>query len=551
MEVTAIYNLEGDFCAYLLDNKFIPIAPNNGDNLIIKRAIDDGSCILKEPIIEEIIATYNYKGVLSGYIWQHIFVPVPIDESKPFYRMVKTAIDNGSCFIKQPDSEKADRSALKVETIVFCIFFDRPWSHVKNVYEGKIPYKSTKKAEPRIYTFRLINFPLEEGLNRFNFLIDYYSIDSHHQIPFHMPLQFGMLELEVPVNYLKKLFRNERDHFDDHIAGFINRIVKTHLQESGRRDPDTNFLINYAKSYLENFIMEVSNRIIEACTREYGGLPIGYIDKWKIYEETIVINKYEDETYSLGSFSLQGKQNFGLKGEWRSQTSGLLQISEPEKRPTHPYDYALKRCRMLLQGGLHIEAFCLLNTLLEVNIKDVLCHCVISDPEIYNFMNSQTIQHRDRLKILNNIVKYTDNIIYNNSAYLIKLKKVEEIYNIRNAYIHALILPEAEEQRPEFERMRYLSIKQRKYLETLMHDFVDVHESNIWFGMQDNLARSNDFSVIQIIQEYMRRKQEQDEQKTRDYYQSFLTLIYKKFLDLGSQSFTKEEIKTILESMLS
>jgi hypothetical protein len=106
MEVTALYDWQGNLSTYEWDNMSVPIAEGNRHYQIIKDAIANGTCIVNEPTIEEVTAAYNRKGVLSGYKWNHIFVPVPIDESKPFYRMVKRAIGNGSCITNSRYAEE-------------------------------------------------------------------------------------------------------------------------------------------------------------------------------------------------------------------------------------------------------------------------------------------------------------------------------------------------------------------------------------------------------------------------------------------------------------
>lgn len=116
MEITAVYDWTGNLSSYQWDNMFVPIAEGNGHYQKIKEAIASGGCIINEPTITEVTATYNRKGVLSGYKWNHIFVPVPIDISKPFYQMVNIAIGDGSCIIKEPSLEKADKSISKIET---------------------------------------------------------------------------------------------------------------------------------------------------------------------------------------------------------------------------------------------------------------------------------------------------------------------------------------------------------------------------------------------------------------------------------------------------
>lgn len=501
MEVTAIYDWEGNLSTYQWDNMSVPIAEGNRHYRMIKDAIADGTCIINEPLIEEVTAAYDRKGNLSGYRWNHIFIPVPIDESRQFYRMVKRAIEDGSCIIKEPDPIQADKPVLKVETLIFCIFFDRPWPHLKSSYQGEMSYQSNDEAESRTYAFRLINVSSTGELDRFDLLFDFHPGISKEQFPIEFPLQSGILELEVPVRYLQKLFRNEKSQLEEDMIGFIDSIVMPHLWESGRSEPETKYLISLGVFYLGNFIMEVGNRVIEAFTREYGGLPIGYIDKWKIYQETIVINKYEDGSHKLGAVSMQGKQSFGLSGKWPSWTSSLQQMSEPNNHPTHPYDYAVKRCRMLVKAGLHMEALCLVDALLEVNIRDVLCACMRSDPEVQQIILDR-VNHKQQLEILKKIAKFADDeVIRSSDDYLAKIENARMIYKYRNAYLHELTLFEEGTQGSNSNKMQYLTVKQRRYLEELMQGFIDVNESRWWFSMQRRLADGKDSSAIQIIQE--------------------------------------------------
>jgi hypothetical protein len=310
-----------------------------------------------------------------------------------------------------------------------------------------------------------------------------------------------VLELEVPVGYLHKLFRNEQSQLEKFIADFIDSVLQPHFKELGRsksKGPDRVWLLTYAKSYLQNFIMEIGNRVIEAHTADYGDLPIGYIDKWKVYEKTIVIYKYKDGTFGLGYFGLQGRGSFNLSGEYPEWSPGLLQISQPENYPTHPYDYALRRVRMLSKAGLHMEALCLLNAFLEVNIKDTLSSCIRSTPEDQETL--ENMNHRTRLEILRKITKLADDdVIRNDDSYHIKIENAVEIYKHRNDYVHALKLPE---------RDGYLSIKQRRYFEKLMYGFVDVHESQQWLLMQMRIADGEDSMAVKITQEAARRWRE-------------------------------------------
>ena len=492
MNVTAIYNWKGHLTGYKRDNAIIPIDEGNRDYQIIQEGIANGTCIVDEPELGEVTETYNHQGNLSGYRWNGLFVP--IDEENRNYQVVKKAIEEGNCTVKITIHERLNSYLPKIDAIIFCIFFNQPWQHITDCYKGKISYRSNSRATYVEYDFRLINLPLSEKLNATNFLLGRYNISKDFFSIIEFSIKSGVLELEVPVNRLLKLFRNEHQLLEENTATFLEDCLSQHIEESGRasKGPDINWLISLAKTYLQNFIMEVGNRIIEAYTREYGTLPIGYIDKWKIYEETIVINKNKNGDFSIGSFGLQGKQSFNLSGDW--QSNSLLQVSQPEKYPTHPQAHALQRVRMLVKAGLHMEALCLLNAFLEVNVKGVLYYCIKSDIEAQKTILE--MNHRQRLEILQKIAKAVEDNFLFGKDYISRVENAIEIYKHRNDYVHDLTLPKKEET---------LSVKQRRALENLMYGFIDVFESERWFGWQRRIASGENADAITIIKQFLRK----------------------------------------------
>jgi hypothetical protein len=170
MEVTAKYDWKGNLSGYRWGDMHVPIAEGNRHYQLIKEAIDNGTCLVNEPAIEEVTETYNEKGNLSGYRLGSIFVP--IDENNRLYQMVKKAIDNDTCRVNQfpPEDETLPKS------IIFCIFFDLPWHNIHDLFEGKIPYRSNNSPISRDYSFRLINLPFNEDINKFSLLFEYYKL---------------------------------------------------------------------------------------------------------------------------------------------------------------------------------------------------------------------------------------------------------------------------------------------------------------------------------------------------------------------------------------
>ncbi len=493
MNVTAIYNWRGHLTGYRRDNTFIPIHEGNSDYQIIKQEIINGICIVNEPDLSEVTETYNQKGKLSGYRWNGIFVP--IDDNNRNYQVVKKAIQEGTCKVDKPKFENLNIQALKIKSIIFCVFFDQSWQHLTDYYDGKIPYRSNSKATYADYNFRLINLPVSNQLNGADLLLEKYKI-SNEEFPIQFPIKSGVLELEVPIDRLLKLFRNEKQLIEEDTAIFLEDCLSQHLAESGRASsgPDIVWLISFAHRYLENFIMEVGNRIIEAYTKEYGGLPVGYIDRQKIYQEMILINKNKNDSFSTGTFFLSAKPNFfNLSGNWQ-QNHTLLQVSQPEKYPTHPQDFALQRVRMLVKAGWHMEALCLLNAFLEVNVKTALYHCMKSDYEAQKTI--LTMNHRQLLEILQKVAKSTEGNLLFGKDYMSRVENAIEIYRHRNDYVHNLTLPENEQS---------LTVKQRRALESLMYGFIDVFESGRWFMWQIRVESGEDADIISIIQHLLRK----------------------------------------------
>jgi hypothetical protein len=237
--------------------------------------------------------------------------------------------------------------------------------------------------------------------------------------------------------------------------------------------------------------MELGNRIIEAYAGEYRELPIGYINKWKIHEKTFVINKFDDGTYDLGAFELSERVTPKLSGKWQ-QNFSFLQVAQPEVYLKSSQNNALRRVRMLVDSGFHMEGLCLLNACLEVNVEDAICECIKADDKTKKII--KRIDQEILLDLLKNIGESTKHNYYN-EKYLEKIEKAKEIYKHRNAYVHALELPEKE---------KTLSLKQRRVLESLMYEFMDEWESRPWYESQERLASGNDASAISIIEEFIR-----------------------------------------------
>jgi hypothetical protein len=484
MNVSAFYGWKGNLLGYTLDGMSVPIADGNRHYQMIKEAIQTGNCTIHEPVISEVVKIYNRRGNLSGYKWSGLFIP--IDERNKLYVLITAAINNGTCKVNEPNIELLDKEYKRIEKLVILIFFNRPWDHVSDIYEGIMPYPLSDKHDKNRYCFKLIN--IRSNNNPLDLLFESYQIQTNMPLT-HFTMGCSFLEVEVPIKRLRNLFRNEKK-----IAEWLADLFEMHLLESDRskkEGPDIMWLIVFAKTYLQNFIIDIGNAITEAFSREYGTIPIGFIDERKIFEDVIILNKYENGSYDLGVFNLSGKQDFNLSGKWNGGV-GLQQIANQEQYPVHPQENALRRIRLLLKQGLHMEALCLLNAFLEVNICSVLCSFINNDSEKIKIINK--IGHRARIKLFKEIVKSfnNSNIIIDNN-YIKTIINVYKIYKYRNNYVHELLMPNNE---------HYLSSKTKNELFEIMFSFTDPWESKMWLKKQWELLLNNNLKVIGIIELY-------------------------------------------------
>lgn len=172
-------------------------------------------------------------------------------------------------------------------------------------------------------------------------------------------------------------------------------------------------------------------------------MPVGYIDRWKISEETIVINRLKSQSHVLGTFGLQPKRSIPVE-TWTMNSISLKQLFRPEETESHIYLDTMTKVRMLLKSGLHMEALCLVNAVLEVKYEYLLCRWALlgRDTEMAAFIKNQS-GYRTHLEIVKKIVQMTPEPwdVGEKGNYLAILENAEEIYKIRNDYIHDLKFP--------------------------------------------------------------------------------------------------------------
>lgn len=212
-----IYNWKGCLQSFSWKGMCVPIADGNRDYYALQEELTEGTSVVQEPIISQVTKAYTEKGVLSGYIWDCGFVPC--DDSNRVYNLIKEAIDAGRCVVNEPIANTVDVGE-RVEALIFCIFFDQLWQGVEGVYQTKVDYKASQTSMAREYPVQLINLPTGQAQDKFYLLCNLFGITPTPLLS-NMPLQSGVLSVEISAKHLLPLFRNEINRLDEDRKAFL------------------------------------------------------------------------------------------------------------------------------------------------------------------------------------------------------------------------------------------------------------------------------------------------------------------------------------------
>jgi hypothetical protein len=451
--------------------------PANADFQRVRIAIAAGTCREIEPEITSAVRTFGVNGEITGFDTNVGFLPN--DQSCDLFRVFESSVAAGTCVISDPQSETI-AAGEQVETLIVCLLFQRAWPHLTGTFERTFPYRSSVRSSPIDLLVRLRNIPSEEPLSAFQLLQEAHL--SLPAVPFRgLPLQAGVLEIEIPVAKLLRLFRSEKPSLDEEWAPFLTDFLAQHLVRSGRtesRGPDRQWLIGAANWYLGRLAMSLGNVVIRAFVLEWGGVPPGYVKRDALYRHGIILGRLANGGVRWQGGGPTWSQSFALSGIWPDHGAAIREVLYPEENPLGHRRHIPRRVRQMADAGFTMEAIALLSAFIEVFVRDALIAAVFPDREAIRA--TVKIGHRARLDVLRKL-NSTD-AGFSHPIFSQTLTLAFEIYKHRNEYLHDLALPSQE---------AWLSADKEKEIERLISAFAEPWEQTHRFGFITNLWHAN------------------------------------------------------------
>jgi len=471
MRVEAQYNWKGILIGYNRDGSSVPIDPANRDYQEIQTKIAEGQCEIIEPILGQVNRGYDRHGKHSGFHTRFGFVPA--QQENVLFRLIEKQLKDGRCSIEEDSKKETQIVKPKISSLIFCVLFEEPWPHVAADFCGQLTYASNDRSAKRSFNFVLRNLPEEKKISKVDIFL------AHHKASAFEPTnalqwQFGAIEIEVPVLALRSLFFGEAPLMQDWINPFLMDLVEQHYARTGRRKsegPDISWLISHASMYLSHFVVEFSNRVLEAFKNEYGNIPVPYFPEGWTGNNIVVLSRTESGATQFYTFVPSSKQNFNLKGAW--SPSSLTRFEAESESPWYHQRSALRRVSEMLSLGFHAESLAILNAFLEVTVLQ--CLRGVSG----NYPGLEKLGHTRSLKLLIKIADECSNQWLSDGTFLEMLQNATSIYAKRNSYVHALSL---------LDSMGRLSLRDRRQLESLFKGFIDVFHQRQFLWRLDHIA---------------------------------------------------------------
>lgn len=474
----ACYNWKGEIICFKHAGAFVPLAPENTYYQRLIEGIAKGSVRVEQPSITWAIRTFSHAGRHTGYDTECGFIPN--DPANFLYTLLIDSITTGICKeTLHTDVVAADKSE-QITDIIVCVFFDQPWSSVRDSYRGNLCLRPNLNVDPQTFSFCLRNLADTSSKNPLQLLLEHYSCSFTTGYITDIHFQVGVLEIEIPVRDLRKILRGAitEPHNPFHFS--LSDQLEMELVRSGRSNkegPSIQWLIGNTQLYLVPFICDFSNRVVDAFWQEHHGSPLSHQSPTSLQRQYIILQRKRSGQTCLGYYSSSGRgSGYILEGEW-SDRFGLNAVSDAPQFSIHPVSRSLIRLRMLIEVGFHMEAVVLANGIVEASLFMALCNSVLHDPTLEHTVRN--FGHQMRLQLLERIVGQCDDLYQmNKNKVLIDIAK--QLYRHRNDYVHDLALPT---------RTHLLAYRLQKELESLLRHFSDYLDGQAWLHLMDRISR--------------------------------------------------------------
>jgi hypothetical protein len=449
--------------------KWVPNDASNSDCIRIREEIESHKLSTLPPQFAYAKRTYSEAGVHTGYDTNVGFVP--LESGNALYVYLMNSLNSGECTeVADPKIEQIGESEY-VSDLIVLVLFDQPWAHLAGPYHGQLPITFNRNAAPEPFSFTIRNISDPSGKNPLQLSLGLHGIGSLDGLVQPAVPVGGALEIEIPARRLRKILRGVLADSTDPSYEFLRDQLNIELVRSGRKvadGPSTAWHVGMANNYLQPFLADFSNRVIEAFWQEYGGIPIAHVSPLSLQRRFTIIHKLQSGQKRLGLYASFGGHSFNLQGEWR--LSGALEsVADGTTSTLHPMRRSLSRLRMLMEGGFIMEALVLMNSILEVSVSAAL-ETAANDSEDVLF-RVKTLGHRMRLQLLEDLTKQ-DRSQHLGGAYDAFINAALGIYDCRNAYVHELVMPDKE---------RFLDYREQRRVIELMSPFSELFRQDQWF----------------------------------------------------------------------
>ncbi|MGF6936961.1 hypothetical protein OKW41_006123 [Paraburkholderia sp. UCT70] len=473
IEVEAQYDWKGNLRQFYRAGTWIPVDPGNRHYQEIISSIDAGTCRLSEPQFTDAIEYVSEDGRVTGYACGANFVP--IENGNAVYEILNKQITAGTCKVTAPAATVPLSPSSQITVFQVAVIFERCWPHLQQAVRSRISWAFSDNAPTREFEFSLFN--LEGGTETVDALISkkLTGVALPHQIG--SPPSVAAFVVDIPVGELRRVLKHCLRVGDESVRSLLDDLIAQNLWQTGRKKsdgPSSRWLLHQVNLYVHEFVSDLANRVVEGYWLEYGGLPAGYLaprtaqNGHRIFAKMAAGNVVIHRLQHAGSFGLQ------VPGTW-GPSVGLAAVSFGTESSMSPLRRALARVSMMAESGFTMEALLLVNSVLEVAVKQVLCAVVQDDNELLHRVES--IGHRQRLAILANVA--ADASLNVGPQLAQKIAAADKLYDHRNDYIHDLALPA---------KKLVLDGKERSDLSKILDQFVTPHEQQLLFNAMHSIV---------------------------------------------------------------
>lgn len=483
--------------------RWIPNDPANRDYAQLQTDIESRQLVVLSPQFNFVRPTFTDSGAQSGFDTNVGFVP--LDPQNPLYVHLMKALNAGECVMSTTSQMEPVNPSEYVSALIVVVTFEQRWMHLAGEYCGKLPIGYNRNGKPEPFQFTLRNFGEELGINPLQLALKTHDLELPEMPYLQGTPVGGAIEVEIPVRSLRKILRSVLADADDPFYAFLRDQVDMELVRSGRKatdGPSTAWLVSMANNFLAPFLADFCNRVIEAFWQEYGGVPIAHVTPASLQQRFMLVHRLESGRKIFGGYSQGGSPyNFALKGVW--QLGGALaSVGDGTVSTQHPLRRSLSRLRMLLESGFRMEALVLMNSILEVTVLGALQATVKDSPDVWDRV--RLLGHGRRLKLLEEL-RVLEELDSGHNTLRQFIDSAEGVYEYRNMYVHALIMPDEE---------RFLDYREQRKILELMKPFSDVFLQDQWFHWLQSVSFGGE-KIGTAIAEYCERTPADEDEASR------------------------------------